>query len=136
MKQFDYYKQREIYEKLKNRKTVSFRQLQIRDPNRMLIIDPNSDLTREQQIAMKVAEFTRNQNVGKNNIASMDDFKDLHRIEEEWGSLFEDPQTNDQQYYSKFSQFAPAPINRHWNYLAGFLNYSQSKMNKLKEIVE
>lgn len=59
-------------------KTILFRmKATMRNPERYLIIDPKSQDKVEEQIKRQVTIFTRNTNVGKTDIVSMDKFTDM-----------------------------------------------------------
>ena len=59
----------------------------IRNPEQYLIIDPKSEVRAEFQIKHQVTHFTKNTNVGKTDIASMDKFTEMIKLEREFGKL-------------------------------------------------
>lgn len=79
------------------------------------------------QIKRQIDIITKNENVNKKDIVSTDDFKDLVRIVKEYGQIplgnVQEPEL-ELEFFRKFSQFAPQPINRHWFTVAKVLDYN------------
>lgn len=82
-------------------------------------------------------EFTKNENVGRTDMVSMDDMTDLIEVGKQYGEINWNSDNSNQlpEKYGKFSQFQPNPINRHWFNLAKFINYGPSKMATFMSII-
>ena len=57
------------------------------DPNTMLILDRKSKEPREEQVLRQIRYFTRNPNVKRADLTSMDDITDLREIEKDFGKI-------------------------------------------------
>lgn len=104
----------------------------MRNPDQYLIIDPKSQDKVEQQIKRQVSLFTRNTNVRKTDIVSMDKFTDMIKLEREFGKLHlgHDPLPQDVPSGDK-KQGDPL-----WLKLMEVLTFSPQKMARLKELID
>ncbi len=104
----------------------------MRNPDQYLIVDPKSDDKKESQIKRQVTHFTKNTNIGKTDIVSMDKFTDMIKLEREFGKLHlgHDPLPQDMPQCDKKK---PNPL---WQKLMEVLTFSPQKMTRFKELID
>ena len=87
---FDYFKQRDAFLQ-RNQKSLGFSTQKQKlnkgpvDPSKALIINRKSAEPRLEQIKRQIQQFTKNQNVGRSDLVSMDQLTDLKEVVQEYG---------------------------------------------------
>ena len=115
VKPFDYYKQREEVWTKKRKRYISFvdkRPVRDYNPNEVLIIDGTSNEPPLDQVKRQIIQFTKNQNLKRLDLASMDQLTDLIEIEKEFGAIQLGANENRIEIDPEDSQFLLKPINK------------------------